>query len=95
MISNLRQDLGVQPISSAQIGNAGMPLYQFEITDGDATKTMAIECRDLDEVRVQALQLANRSIAELGVDFWKKARWALRVTDDTNMTIVALTFSGD
>ena len=82
-------------LRSAPIGNAGMPLYQFEITEGDATKTMAIECRDLDEVRAQALQLANRSIADLREDFWKRPRWALRVADDTNMTIVSLTCSGD
>ncbi len=72
-----------------------MARYRFEIIAGDSTQTIEIECRDLDAIRAEALKLAAAAIKELRENFWDRPLWAVRVTDDSNMAILSLKFTGD
>jgi Domain of unknown function (DUF6894) len=73
-----------------------MALYKFEIIEGDSADTLEIECADLEGLRAEALNLAADRIKHLkNKNFWEHPRWALRVTDDSNISILSLTFSGD
>ena len=72
-----------------------MPLYRYEITQGDTTETHELEWDSIEHMREEALQLAVGCIKELRPDFWDRPRWALRVTDESNMTLLSLTFSAD
>ena len=72
-----------------------MPLYQFEITIGDATEMIEVECKSAEHMRVEALRTAVLGIRDLREDFWGKPRWALRVTDESNMSLLSLTFTAD
>jgi hypothetical protein len=72
-----------------------MPAYRFEVTRGDSTESFEVECDSFEHMRDKALRLASLSIGELQETFWGHPRWALRVSDETNMTILSLTFSAD
>jgi Domain of unknown function (DUF6894) len=72
-----------------------MPVYKFEITRGDGTESVNVECDSIDDMRVKALRVATDSIGDLQGDFWERPLWALRVADESNMTILSLKFSGD
>lgn len=72
-----------------------MPLYRFEITQGASTRTIEVDCRDQESMRVEALRMAAAAIKDLRESFWKQPLWAVRITDDTNMTILSLKFSAD
>ncbi len=72
-----------------------MPVYRFEITRGDTTEAADVECDSLEAMRAEALRRAKQAIGDLQESFWGHPRWALRVTDDTNMSILSLNFSAD
>lgn len=72
-----------------------MPLYRFEITRGDTTEARQVECENADIMREKAFRIAKDSIGDLAESFWANPRWAIRVADDSNMTILCLTFSAD
>jgi hypothetical protein len=72
-----------------------MPSYRFETTLGDITEASEVECQDIEAMRDKALRLAQQSINALQTSFWGHPRWALRVTDDSNMTILSLTLTAD
>ena len=72
-----------------------MPLYRFEITAGDSVETIELECRDLEAIRAEAVRLAATAIKDLRGDFWERPLWAVRVTDDSNMTILSLKLAAD
>ena len=72
-----------------------MPVYRFEITRGDTTEVSQIECENIEAMRRQALRTAKQSIGDLEESFWGHPRWVLRVTDDSNMTLLCLSFSAD
>ena len=72
-----------------------MPQYRYEITRGDTTETHELEWDSIERMREEALQLAVGSIKELRPDFWDRPRWTLRVTDESNMTLLSLSFSAD
>jgi hypothetical protein len=72
-----------------------MPVYRFEITRGDTTEARQVECESAEIMREKAFQIAKHSIGDLEESFWAHPRWAIRVTDDSNMTILCLTFSAD
>jgi hypothetical protein len=72
-----------------------MPLYRFEVTRGDTTEADEVECESIEVMREKALQVAQHSISDLQANFWGRPRWVLRVADDSNMTILCLTFSAD
>jgi hypothetical protein len=72
-----------------------MPAYKFEIIHGDNAEAFDVECDGLDGIRAEAVTRAGDFVGNLPGDFWERPRWALRVTDEGNMTILSLTFFAD
>lgn len=72
-----------------------MPRYRIEIKQGASTQVVEVECDGIENIRVEAVKLAQAFINDLPVDFWEAPLWALRVTDESNMSILTLTLSGD
>lgn len=72
-----------------------MARYQIEIKQGASTQVVEVECEGIEDIRFEAVKLARAYINALPVDFWEAPLWALRVTDESNMSILTLTLSGD
>jgi hypothetical protein len=72
-----------------------MPRYRIEIKQGASTRVVEVECEGIENIRVEAMKLAQAYINDLPTDFWEAPLWALRVTDESNMSILTLTLSGD
>lgn len=72
-----------------------MPQYRVEIKQGTSTEIVEVECEGIESIRAVALRLARVYINELPADFWEAPLWALRITDESNISILSLTFSGD
>jgi hypothetical protein len=70
-----------------------MPLCRFEITQGGAIDIVEVECDDVEHIRAEALRLAKTRINDLTVGIWDKPVWALRVTDESRISILALTLA--
>jgi hypothetical protein len=74
-----------------------MPRYFFNIHDGkniiDRDGTVLA---DLAEARVDAVDLAGRSIAEMGEEFWTRDHeWRLEVLDENGRLLFTLKFSAN
>jgi hypothetical protein len=72
-----------------------MPLYRFEIIQGDSPEVVEVECDSIEHMRAEALRMAEDCLKDLRADFWDRPRWALRVTNESNMSILSLTFTAD
>jgi hypothetical protein len=72
-----------------------MPRYFFNVHDGQTILDReGTELADIAEARVDAVDLAGRSIHELGDKFWLTAEdWRLEVADETGKVLFTLTFS--
>ena len=72
-----------------------MPRYFFNVYDGhDDIDREGTELRDLDHAKSEAVNLAGRSIADMGDSFWASGReWLLEVTESSSTVLFALKFS--
>jgi hypothetical protein len=74
-----------------------LPRYFFNIHDGkDIIDNEGTELSDLAQARSDAVDLAGRTIAELGDAFWiGGGDWRLEVTDETRKVLFVLRFSSE
>jgi hypothetical protein len=75
--------------------SAHMPRYFFNIHDGkNVVDREGTELADLAEARLSAVELAGRSIAEIGDAFWTQDHdWRLEVLDASGKLLFTLNFS--
>jgi hypothetical protein len=74
-----------------------VPRYFFNIHDGkDIIDNEGTELSDIVQARSDAVDLAGRTIAEMGDTFWTGDRdWRLEVTDETRKVLFVLRFSSE
>jgi hypothetical protein len=72
-----------------------MPRYFFNIHDGKhIIDREGTELPDIAQARSDAVDLAGRTIAEMGDDFWTdEAEWRMEVADETGKVLFELRFS--
>jgi hypothetical protein len=72
-----------------------MPRYFFSIHDGrNIIDREGTELAGIAQARSDAVDLAGRTIAEMGDDFWTdEADWRMEVADETGKVLFELRFS--
>lgn len=72
-----------------------MPRFYFHIADGLKMRDLSgIELDGLGAAQREAIEIAGRIIAEGGKSPWSGEEWTLTVTDDRQVTLFKLAFSG-
>jgi hypothetical protein len=72
-----------------------VPRYFFHIEDGVKLRDpTGIELADIGAAQQEAIAIAGKVIVQGGKSPWNGEEWTLTVTDDRNMTMFRLAFSG-
>ena len=73
-----------------------MAQYYFHIIDGQFWPDReGTECKDLNEVKAQAVRAAGAMLQEQGGQLWRTGHWDMYVTAEQNRTRLKLSFRAD
>jgi hypothetical protein len=83
------------PRSCLRGGVGRLPLYFFNVDDGDSDlDSEGTELKNLAVAKCEAVKLAGRIICDAGDTFWDRAEWRLTVTDEKGLSLFELYILG-